>query len=140
MSGQFDKASDYYAKAAKHTVDPVMDIYARLNDAKMLRNRGSSKELDNSIATLLKMAKKDKYETYRDIIYHSAGQLSLQRPDTLNGIAYFVVNGVIYRGRLDYGVIFGTNSRGSFNMQPKGDGNFIISYPSGKQQTFYPIK
>ena len=89
MTGEFDKASDYYAKAAKHTVDPVMDIYAHLNNAKMLRNSGNTKELDNSIATLLKMAKKDKYVAYRDIIYHSAGQLSLKIPDTTNSIGHF---------------------------------------------------
>jgi hypothetical protein len=77
----------------------------------------------------------------KQIIYPQfAEPTSINGQLDLNGIAYFVVNGVIYRGRLDYGVIFGTNSRGSFNMQPKGDGNFIISYPSGKQQTFYPIK
>ena len=67
-TGSFDDASQYYIKAAKHTTDPVMDIYARLNEAKMLRNSGNFKELDNSISNLLKMAKKDKYEAYRDII------------------------------------------------------------------------
>lgn len=89
MSGQFDKASDYYAKVSKHTVDPVMDIYARLNDAKMFRQEGNTKELENSIARLLKMAKKDKYEAYRDIIYYSTGQLSLQQPDTTSGIGFY---------------------------------------------------
>ncbi|MBC7535677.1 MAG: tetratricopeptide repeat protein [Ferruginibacter sp.] len=89
MTGDFDKASNYYARSARHTTDPVMDIYARLNDAKMFRNTGNEKELQKSIANLLKMAKKDKFEAYRDIIYYSTGQLSLQRPDTVNGIAYY---------------------------------------------------
>ncbi len=89
MSGQFDKASDYYAKASKHTVDPVMDIYARLNDAKMYKDNGNVKELEKTIAKLLKMAKRDRYESYRDIIYYSAGQLSLQKPDTSNGKTSF---------------------------------------------------
>ncbi|MEO7263420.1 MAG: tetratricopeptide repeat protein [Ferruginibacter sp.] len=89
MSGKFDKASDYYAKASKHTVDPVMDIYARLNDAKMLRNNGNYKELENSIANLLRMARRDKYEAYRDIIYYSTAQLSMQRPDTSSSIGYY---------------------------------------------------
>ncbi len=88
-SGSYDKASEYYSKAAKYTVDPVMDIFARLNNAKMLRNSGNVKELDESIATLIKMARKDKYESYRDIIYHSAGLLSLQKPDTTQGIGLF---------------------------------------------------
>lgn len=84
-----DNASKYYIKAAKQTTNPVMDIYARLNEAKMLRNSGNFKELDNSISNLLKMAKKDKYEAFKDIIYYSTAQLSLQKPDTLNGITFY---------------------------------------------------
>ena len=43
MNGNFEKASDYYDKASKHTVDPLMDIYARLNDAKMMKRRQSKR-------------------------------------------------------------------------------------------------
>ena len=89
MTGKFDDASKYYVRASKHTSDPVMDIYARLSDAKMLRLNGNYTELDKSIANLLRMARKDKYDAYRDIIYYSTGQLSLQKPDTTNGIVYY---------------------------------------------------
>jgi tetratricopeptide (TPR) repeat protein len=89
LSGNYNKADGFYAYAAKNTVNPLMDIYARLNKAKMLRNSGNLKELDKSIATLLQMAKRDKYETYRDIIFHSAAQLSLQKPDTAAAIGFF---------------------------------------------------
>ena len=88
MNGQFDKASSYYDKASKHTTDLVMDINARLNDAKMLRNNSDPKQLDNSIDNLLKMAKKGRFENYRDIIYYSAAQLSIQKPDTVNSVVY----------------------------------------------------
>ncbi len=88
MNGKFDEASNFYSRAAKHTVDPVMEIFANLNDAKMLRNQGNQKQLDATIARLLKMAKKDKYEGYRDIIYYSTAQISLQKPDTANSIVY----------------------------------------------------
>ncbi|MEO5984651.1 MAG: hypothetical protein ABIP80_04050 [Ferruginibacter sp.] len=105
ISGHFDKASNYYARVSKHTVDPIMDIYARLNDAKMFRENGNTKELENSVARLLKMAKRDKYESYRDIIYYSTGQLSLQQPDTTNSINYYNrsllynENNAVYRSR-----------------------------------------
>ncbi|MFT3908472.1 MAG: tetratricopeptide repeat protein [Ferruginibacter sp.] len=89
MSGNYDKASTYYKKSIKHTVDPLMDIYARLNDAKMLKSNGNDKELQKSITKLRKMAKKDKFEAYRDIIYYSTGQLSMQKPDTTNSIVYY---------------------------------------------------
>ena len=82
--GNYDQASVYYDKVSKHTTNPVMDIYARLNDAKMMRNNGNTTALNNSIGTLLKMARRDKYESYRDIIYYSTGQLTLQIPDTSN--------------------------------------------------------
>jgi tetratricopeptide (TPR) repeat protein len=89
MNGQTDKASEYYGKVSKHTVDPLMDIYARLNDAKMFRNTNDLRELDNTIANLLKMAKRDKFEAYRDIVYYSAAILTLQKPDTNTAIILF---------------------------------------------------
>lgn len=88
-NGQFEKASTYYSKASKHTVDPLLDIYARLNDAKMLRTGGNPKELDNAIGNLSKMGRRDKYEAYRDIVYFSAGELSMQKPDTNAAIKFF---------------------------------------------------
>ncbi len=85
----FDEAEKYYAKAAKSTNDPIMDIYANLNSAKMLRDNSNPKELDNSIDKLLRMARKDKFDAYRDIIFYSAAQLHLQKGDTLGGIALY---------------------------------------------------
>lgn len=88
MGGKFDKASEYYTKASKHTVDPLLDIHARLNDAKMLKAT-NPKELDKSINNLLKMARRDKYETYRDIVYFSAGELAINKPDTNAAVTYY---------------------------------------------------
>lgn len=88
-NGNYEKASVYYDKASKHTVDPLMDIHARLNDAKMLKTSGNPKELDKAIDNLAKMGKRDKYEEYRDIVYYSAGDLSLQKPDTNAAIVFF---------------------------------------------------
>ncbi|CAN5889166.1 hypothetical protein BH11BAC4_BH11BAC4_03130 [soil metagenome] len=84
MGRQYDKAESYYTKASRHTVDPVMDIYARLNNAKMFKDNGNTRELENSISKLLRMARRDRYEAYRDIIYYSAAEMSLQKPDTGN--------------------------------------------------------
>ncbi|MEP6676522.1 MAG: tetratricopeptide repeat protein [Ferruginibacter sp.] len=105
MSGRFDDASDYYDRASKHTTDPLMDIFAKLNQAKMLRNDGNSKEMDNNIDRLLHMSKKDKFETYRDIIFYSAGDIALQKPDTaaallyLNKSLHYNENNVSYKNK-----------------------------------------
>ncbi len=89
LTGDYKKAEDFYEQASKSTTDVVMDIYARLNSAKMMRNTDNTKELDKSIATLLHMARKDKYEAFRDIIYYSAAQLSIQKTDTIQGISLY---------------------------------------------------
>jgi tetratricopeptide (TPR) repeat protein len=81
-------ASVFYDRAIKHTTDPLMDIYANLDKAKMLKSRNPA-EIDKSIATLLRMARKDKFEAYRDIIYFSAAQLAMIKPDTTSAISFF---------------------------------------------------
>ena len=85
ITRQFDKASIFYNKSSAHTTSPLMDIYAQLNNAKMMKGT-DAKELDKSIKLLLNMAKKDKFERYRNIIYYAAGELLLQKPDTTAAI------------------------------------------------------
>ncbi|MEJ7673911.1 MAG: hypothetical protein WKF59_14735 [Chitinophagaceae bacterium] len=81
ITSQPGKASSYYTKAMRHTTDPLLDIYANLSNAKIYRSN-DPKEFNNTIDNLVRMAKKDKYESYRDIVYYSAGELALQKPDT----------------------------------------------------------
>src|SRR5665213_379236 len=58
-----DTASQYYNRAIKATTDPLMDIYANLNKAKMLKSKDPA-EIDKSISTLTHMAHKDKFQPY----------------------------------------------------------------------------
>ena len=81
ITRQPEKASQYYSKAIRHTTDPLLDIYANLNNAKIYRSN-DPEEYNKTIDNLVKMAKKDKYDSYRDIVYYSAGELALQKPDT----------------------------------------------------------
>jgi tetratricopeptide (TPR) repeat protein len=76
MSKKNDDAVKYFDKAVKHAIDPVLEVYARLN---ALRINNSSKNLQQNLNDLVKMAKKDRYENYRDIIYYAAAQVELER-------------------------------------------------------------
>jgi tetratricopeptide (TPR) repeat protein len=87
-TGNTEKAADYYARAIKHTVDPLLDIYARLNRAKMYKSK-DPRELDNSIDNLIKMAKRDKFDAYQDILYYSAAELAMEKPDTALAMSLF---------------------------------------------------
>lgn len=102
MNGQFDKATEYYAKASKHTTDLVLDINARLNNAKMLRNDADLKELNRSIDNLVRMAHKDRFENYRDILYYSAAQLTMRRPDTATSLLYLTRSAAYNNANLSY--------------------------------------
>ncbi len=83
-----DTASYFYDKAIKNTTDPLMDIYANLNKAKMLKSNDPT-EIDKGIARLLHMAHKDKFEPYRDIVYYSAAELALEKPDTAEAVSFY---------------------------------------------------
>lgn len=77
-SSQSENAANYYTKAIGHTTDPVLDIYARLNLVR-INKEGGNNYIDKNIEALLKMAKKDKYQDYRDVIYTMAAQMEIER-------------------------------------------------------------
>lgn len=78
LSEDYENAIAFYDRSIKHTIDPVMDVYARLNSIKI--NRGDDKDyLQKNIDALTRMAKRDKYENYRDIIYFAAASIELER-------------------------------------------------------------
>lgn len=77
-SGKLEEAKTLYAKSISHTTDPVMDVYARLNLVR-IDKEGGENYIDKNISELLKMAKRDKYSDYRDVIYFMAAQMELER-------------------------------------------------------------
>lgn len=76
-AGQFEEAKKVYAKASSHTTDPILDIYSRLSTIRVNRDDGEQ-DIEKNVAKLIRMAKQDKYEDYRDIIYYMAAQMQLQ--------------------------------------------------------------
>lgn len=78
LSGSYKQAEKFFAKAIGHTTDPILDIYARLYSIRVNKDGGEN-YIEKNIAELLKMARRDKYEEYRDIIYYMAAQMQLER-------------------------------------------------------------
>ncbi|MDB5193609.1 MAG: tetratricopeptide repeat protein [Segetibacter sp.] len=83
LSNDNGNAVEYYNRSIKHTTDPVLEVFARLNS---IRVNGSDKkdQLQANINALLAMARKDKYESYRDIIYYAAANIELERKNYAN--------------------------------------------------------
>jgi len=88
LGGKNDLAVKFYNRAINHTVDPVMEVYARLNSLRI--NNAGKKEsfIQDNLDDLLKMAKKDKYENYRDIIYYTAAKVEMERNNTAGAIKW----------------------------------------------------
>jgi hypothetical protein len=86
MTGKFKTAEDFYSKSIGHTTDPIMDIYARLALVRVNKDGGEN-YIQENINSLVKMAKRDKYQDYRDIIYYMAAQMELERKNTDGALA-----------------------------------------------------
>ena len=95
-SMQPDEAEPLYSKAIAHTIDPVLELYARLNLIR-INKKGGETYIDQNIAALLKMAKRDKYTDYRDAIYYMAGEMELERNNYSKAQEYFLL-AAKYRG------------------------------------------
>ncbi|MBS1946176.1 MAG: tetratricopeptide repeat protein [Bacteroidetes bacterium] len=79
-------AQEYYKKVFQRTYDPVMEVYARLNYIR--QNKGSDdKMIQQNIDALMSMARKARFENYRDIIYYAAAQIELERKNKPGAIA-----------------------------------------------------
>ncbi|MEP7259046.1 MAG: tetratricopeptide repeat protein, partial [Flavitalea sp.] len=72
-----DLAQEFYDRAMKHTLDPVLEVYSRLNSIR--QNTSDSIAIKKNIEDLTKMGRRDRYTKYRDIIYYTAAQIELER-------------------------------------------------------------
>jgi tetratricopeptide (TPR) repeat protein len=84
-------ADKWYSKAIEHSTDPRIDIYARLYRA--LLGQGNDKQtIPQTIASLLRLADKDRFAPFRDILYLSAARLALQEPDTAQALHFLTLS------------------------------------------------
>lgn len=70
LGGNNEKSSKYFARSADHATDPIMEVYANLNG---ISAGGDTTDLiQQKINALYKLAHKEKFVNYRDIIYYTA--------------------------------------------------------------------
>ena len=78
LADKGSQAMALYERAIQHTTDPLMEVHARLNMVSVATGNQEN-AIQKNIDELLKMARRDKYETQRDIIYYAAAALELKR-------------------------------------------------------------
>lgn len=90
---QHELASEFFNRAVSHTLNPVMELYGRLNAIR--QNKGDDKIIQENIDKVAKMAKRDRYTMYRDIIYYMAAQMELER-NNVAGAKEFLLKATRY--------------------------------------------
>lgn len=85
-TGQFKESEKLYAKVIGHTTDPVMAVYARLYSIRVNKDGGEN-YIEQNINELVKMAHRDRYQGYEDIIYYMAAQMELERDNIPGAMA-----------------------------------------------------
>jgi hypothetical protein len=81
------ESKTFYERVVAHTYDPILDIYARLNAIRQ-NKEGGADYIARNIQALVKMAHKDRFAAYRDIIYYTAAQMELERKNKPGAIAF----------------------------------------------------
>jgi len=100
-----NEAKIFYERTIAHTYNPILEIYARLNAIRQ-NKEGGEDFITRNIEALVRMAHRDRYESYRDIIYYTAAQMELERHNTpgaekflLLSIRYVSLNNNLQRNR-----------------------------------------
>lgn len=76
-AGNYKEARKNYERSISRTTDLVMEIYARLATIRTNKDDGDA-DIQKNVAELVKMAGRDKYADYQDIIYYMAAQMQLE--------------------------------------------------------------
>ena len=81
LAGNNKDARIYFNRSIPRTTDLIMEIYARLANIRCASDPDQNNVAKN-IATLTKMAQREKYFDYQDIIYYMAAQMALTSSNT----------------------------------------------------------
>ncbi len=83
-------AKSWYEKASTNTLDPALAVYARLNAIRDNRGDGTKADyIQKNLNALMRMARKEIYEPYLDVIYYVAAEMELERNNKAAARAYF---------------------------------------------------
>jgi hypothetical protein len=79
-SGNPAESKIWFEKAESHTLDPALEVFARLNAIRENKGIGANKDyIQKNLDALRRMERKEIYEPYLDVIYYVAAEMELER-------------------------------------------------------------
>jgi len=89
-TGNAAESKTWFEKSASHTLDPALAVYARLNAIRQNKKEGAKGDyIQKNLDALRRMARKEIYAPYLDIIYYVAAEMELERNNKAAARAYF---------------------------------------------------
>lgn len=78
LAGKRAASKEAFLRCMRHTIDPIMEVAAQLQATQQF---DSDNELDwqAAMGSLEKMARKERYSNYRDLIYYTLAQIEVTR-------------------------------------------------------------
>lgn len=87
------EAEEFFDKSITLTTDPIMEAYARIYQVGLSSDEADlNKRIDENVELLLQMIKKEKYRSYRSIIYEAAATMELERKQTAKAIELLIAS------------------------------------------------
>ena len=84
-----DKSYTYFEKSISNTTDPLMEAYARIKQiAGLGKGTDENKRIEDNIQALLNLTEKEKYASFKPIIFSSIAVLELKRNNSNSAIEY----------------------------------------------------
>jgi len=89
--GNVQLADHFFEKSILLTLDPVMDVFARIQQIGISAGGSDeNKKIESNIQALLKMGAREKYSSYKPIIYASAAILEKKRNNLTPSIQLYI--------------------------------------------------
>jgi len=86
-SNNKEAANEAFEKSIGLTTDPVMAAYAKIYQISLAsNNKDRNIKIEEDVKALIKLANREKYISYRPIIYAAAGEMELSRDSVMRAI------------------------------------------------------
>jgi outer membrane protein assembly factor BamD (BamD/ComL family) len=80
-----NEAASYYARAKKHSPDPVLFIHARIYEAQLIKNsRGN--DVESTYDELMKLSRRERFDGFEDVLFYAAAGIALQSKDSTKAV------------------------------------------------------
>ena len=87
-SNNKEAANEAFEKSIGLTTDPVMAAYAKIYQISLASNNNDrNAKIEEDVKALIKLANREKYISYKPIIYAAAGEMELSRDSVMRAIS-----------------------------------------------------